>query len=59
MNIYFLLEGRRTEKKVYRAWINHFIPHITEVSLYDKAFENNFFLLSLSGYPSVINDEYL
>lgn len=56
MNIYFLLEGRRTEKKVYRAWLNHLIPRLTEAKFYNRVEENNFFLLSLEGYPSVIND---
>ena len=28
MNLYFIVEGRRTEKKVYPEWLNFLIPEL-------------------------------
>ncbi|MGK7895297.1 MAG: hypothetical protein AB4372_17160 [Xenococcus sp. (in: cyanobacteria)] len=53
MNIYFLLEGKKTERKVYRAWLSYLLPGITEVKTYYQAEKNNFCLYSAGGYPSV------
>ncbi len=30
MNLYFLVEGERTEKKVYRSWIRYVFPKFHE-----------------------------
>ena len=27
MNLYFVVEGRRTEMKIYAAWLSHVFPH--------------------------------
>ncbi|GAL93420.1 MULTISPECIES: hypothetical protein [Microcystis] len=47
MNIYFLVEGRSTEKKLYTAWLTHLIPEIERVDFYDQANHNNY---TKSGY---------
>jgi hypothetical protein len=52
MNLYFLVEGRRTEKKVYRSWISHAFPHLQEVQSVALIQDNNYFILSGNGYPS-------
>ena len=52
MNLYFLLEGRRTEKRVYRAWIQHIFPSFVEVSKVEELVHDNFYLLAGEGYPS-------
>lgn len=52
MNLYFLLEGKRTEPKVYRAWLKHAFPHLTEVKSIDAVQQDNCLFVSGFGYPS-------
>lgn len=55
MNLYFLVEGRRTEKKVYPAWIKQLVPEMREVESFDAITSNNFFVFSGEGYPSLLD----
>lgn len=45
MNLYFLVEGKGTEPKVYRRWLSHLIPKIGEVKGFQEASQNNYFLV--------------
>lgn len=54
MNIYFLVEGRRTEKKVYPKWFSHLVPDLTRVNRYDEVNDGNYYLFSAEGYPSIL-----
>lgn len=51
MNILFVVEGKRTEKRIYKKWIRYvqssleFVPTITDLT------ENNFTIISGGGYP--------
>jgi len=54
MNIYFLVEGNKTERKVYPAWLFHLLPELRQVKNYDLVEKNNYFLFSGQGYPSII-----
>ncbi len=51
MNLYFLVEGRRTEKKVYREWIRIPFPHLTEVQAIDEVLVDHYFVFAGMGYP--------
>jgi hypothetical protein len=53
MNLYFLVEGRRTEKKIYPAWLKHLLPELTQVKHYNEVTLNNYYLISGEGYPSL------
>ena len=55
MNLYFLVEGKRTEKKVYPAWLRHLLPELQQVDAYDGVNEKNYYLISGEGYPSLLN----
>lgn len=55
MNLYFLVEGRRSEAKVYPLWLSHLLPHLTRVQRFDEAKENHYFLISGGGYPSIFH----
>jgi len=55
MNIYFLVEGKRTERKVYPAWLKFLIPELTRVNSYDEVQENNYYLFSGQGFPSLLD----
>lgn len=54
MNIYFLVEGKRTEKKVYPKWLNVLLPSFNRVAFPDEARNKNYFLISGNGYPSIL-----
>ncbi|MBX7223212.1 MAG: hypothetical protein K1Y36_25070 [Blastocatellia bacterium] len=54
MNIYFLLEGAKTEPIVYQAWLAYLAPHLTKVKLFNQATHNNFYLFSVGGVTQVI-----
>ena len=51
MNLYFVVEGPQTEKKIYRAWLQHFFPHLTEVSRVEDVAKDNFYIIAGGGYP--------
>lgn len=53
MNLYFLVEGNSTEKKVYPAWLAHLLPELQRVRNYDEVVKNNYYLFSGGGYPSI------
>ncbi len=55
MNLYFFLEGRRTEPKVYRAWLAQVFPHLTEVKAISEANADSYLLISGFGYPQLLN----
>lgn len=58
MNLYLLVEGRRTEAKVYPAWIKHLIPRMRQAKtprdLNSK--RGSFYLFSGNGYPRLLGD---
>lgn len=56
MNIYFIVEGRRTERKVYPAWLNHLLPELNKVDLAYEANDNNYYLFSGNGFPSLLHN---
>jgi len=54
MNIYFLVEGTRSEKKVYPAWMSYLVPQLRRVHHVDHVTENTYYLFSAQGYPSIL-----
>ncbi|WP_342656702.1 hypothetical protein GKC68_07010 [Pantoea sp. RSPAM1] len=55
MNLYILVEGRQTEKKVYPQWLKHLTPSIKKVDYLSEISENSYFLLSGQGYPHMLD----
>ena len=55
MNLYFLVEGNSTEKKVYPAWLAYLLPELQRVKNYDEVVKNNYYLISGEGNPSIYN----
>jgi hypothetical protein len=55
VNLYFLVEGDRTEKKLYRHWIRHALPHLSEVGLVADLIGDRFYIISGGGYPSYVD----
>ncbi len=56
MNIYFLVEGKRTEMKVYPKWLSHLIPELKRSTSFDAVTENNYFIFSGNGFPSLLDN---
>jgi hypothetical protein len=54
MNLYFLVEGKQSERKVYPAWLAHLLPELQRVESCDDVNEKNYYLISGEGYPSLI-----
>ncbi len=55
MNLYFLVEGRRTEARLYPRWLSYLLPHFSRVEYPDEASNNTFFLISGEGYPRLLD----
>ena len=56
MNLYFLVEGL-TERKVYPQWLTHLLPSgFSRVHNASQAINNNYFLISGGGYPSILSN---
>jgi hypothetical protein len=56
MNIYFLVEGRRTEKKVYPKWLSLLVPKLSEVKHPHHVVENNYYMFNGNGFPSLLDN---
>lgn len=54
MKLYFLVEGRRTEKKLYKAWLGHCFPQFRAVDKPADLATDSFFILAGMGYPSYL-----
>lgn len=56
MNLYFLVEGKETEPKVYRSWLRHLLPEIQEVQGFQEVSGNNYLLIGARHKsPSFMN----
>jgi len=54
-NLYLLVEGRRTEAKLYPMWVQWLLKGFTEVKQADQAVINHFYLISGGGYPQLLD----
>jgi len=55
MNLYIIVEGRRTEKKVYPAWLSYLIPALKPVNWAYQASKNNYYLFNGNGFPALLH----
>lgn len=56
MNIYFLVEGKKTEIKVYPKWLYILVPELTRVQSFDEVVKNNYYMFSGNGFPSLLDN---
>lgn len=56
MNIYFLVEGNSTEKKIYPKWLGYLLPELIRVDYSHQVQNNNYYLISGKGYPRILYD---
>lgn len=55
MNVYVLVEGRRTEKIVYRSWLTSLFGQLKEVQRVEDIESDNLYVLAGNGYPSYLD----
>lgn len=56
MNIYFLVEGKRTEMKVYPKWLSILIPELSRVQWHHEVTSNNYCIFTGDGFPSLLDN---
>jgi hypothetical protein len=56
MNIYFLVEGKRTEMKVYPKWLSYLVPELQRSTTFNAVVKNNYFIFSGNGFPSLLDN---
>jgi hypothetical protein len=54
VNLYFLVEGDRTEPRVYREWLRHQFPELIQVGTLAQVTSNCYILFRGNGYPSYL-----
>jgi hypothetical protein len=52
VNLYFLVEGNKTEKIVYRSWIAHVFPNLRQVHTLEQIDTDCFLIVAGKGYPA-------
>lgn len=55
MNLYFILEGEKTEVLLYPKWINFILPSLKQVDFESKVIDDNYYIFSGGGIPSIYN----
>lgn len=56
MNIYFLVEGKQTEKKVYPQWLSIILPEIKQVNFFADVDKLNYKLFTGNGFPHLLHN---
>ncbi|NBA87707.1 hypothetical protein GVN16_18200 [Emticicia sp. CRIBPO] len=56
MNVYFLVEGRRTEVKVYPKWLSILVPELKKVQWHHQVSANNYCIFTGEGFPCLLNN---
>lgn len=54
MNLCLLVEGRRTEPRVYESWIGHTFPGLSRVRRLDDLTQDSYLILSGYGNPAYL-----
>lgn len=55
MNLYFILEGEKTEVLLYPKWIEYVLPDYSQIDFETEATENSYYIFSGGGIPSIYN----
>jgi len=55
VSLYVVVEGQRTEPRIYQAWLPLMFPGIRAVDRIEEAGNGTFFMISGNGYPSYID----
>lgn len=55
MNLYILVEGKQTERRLYPSWIKTIVPALSKVDSLSQLKGDGFYLISGEGYPRMID----
>jgi len=55
VNLLFLVEGEKTEPKVYRAWLKHLFPDLIFVNRPEEMMGNTCRIIAGNGYPNMVS----
>ena len=53
MNLYIIVEGSQSEMQIFPAWISLLAPHMQRVEYAQSATDNNYYLMTGGGIPSI------
>ena len=59
MNLLFLVEGEKTEPKIYKAWLSHLFPQLNFVVRPEDMTINSCRIIPGNGYPNMISSPKL
>jgi hypothetical protein len=59
VNLLFLVEGEKTEPKIYKAWVHHLFPDLTFVDKPEDMITNSCRIIPGNGYPNMISSPKL
>jgi hypothetical protein len=55
VNLLFLVEGEKTEPKVYKGWLKHLFPDLIFVTLPEEMTSNTCCIIAGHGYPNMVS----
>jgi hypothetical protein len=55
LKAYLLVEGRRTEKSIYKAWLTLCFPELVQVFRIEDLSDNGMYIVAGMGYPSYLD----
>lgn len=55
MNYYVVVEGKKTESKLYKAWIPYLNSSLTQINYITEFNTNNYLIISGNGFPDYYN----
>ena len=56
MNLYFLVEGKRTESIIYPMWLSVLLPELSRTYDAFSITDNQYYLFDGGGYPNILKD---
>ena len=56
MNLYFLLEGKRTEPRIYPKWFEFLLPSYARIKDPYSVESNQYYMISGMGFPSLLHN---
>lgn len=55
MNLYVLVEGKQTERRLYPSWLSFIVPSLVKVDSLSQLQGSHYYLISGEGYPRMID----
>lgn len=55
MNLYVLVEGKQTERRLYPSWLNFIVPSLIKVDSLSQLQGSHYYMISGEGYPRMID----